>query len=215
MSGHDLCEPPSLKGQETMQPSSAGKVSTIGDAQEWYLRSDGVVRSSALREIINHMVEGQVKTEFENDSYLDALVLTEVMFARANNSIRMFTGPMCEGFLKTLESCFKSAVERFALSGGIIQIVIICDEVPKFLADLKEKFPKTIQIGLAKIRPGAGPINHFLVCDSKMARVEEPHGDLTQNTPIDAIKAKAYFNNVSLARIFESRFAAMWGVVYK
>jgi hypothetical protein len=187
---------------------------TIGHAQAWYAQADGVVRASALREVINLMIQSNVKTEFENDSYLDALVLTEVMFARSNNSIKMFTGPNCEGFLKTLKDSFISAAQRLNAVKGKVRILMISNKVPDSLQELKSKYPDTLEIALAQIKEGADPISHFFVCDSKMARVEQPHGPLDPGTPINAIKARVFFNDVGLAKMLDGKFSAMWNVIH-
>jgi hypothetical protein len=186
---------------------------TIGHAQSWYAQADGVVRASALREVIGWMIQNNAKTEFENDSYLDALVLTEVMFSRSTHSIQMFTGPSCEDFLKTLQNSFISAAERLKSAKGKIRILMIADSVPAALEELKQKYSGTVEVALAKAREGAGPISHFFVCDSKMARVEQPHPPLNPNTPINAIKARVFFNDSGLSQMLEGQFSAMWKIV--
>jgi len=53
-------------------------------------------------------------------------------------------------------------------------------------------------------------IPHFIVCDNDMVRDEEPHGPLDDNTNANEVCAEVFFNNHSKARVFSSRFNAMW-----
>ncbi|PYJ83512.1 MAG: hypothetical protein DME22_15585 [Verrucomicrobia bacterium] len=188
---------------------------TIAHAQAWYGRADGVVKASMLREVINWMIQNNVRTEFENDSYLDALVLTEIMFDRSNHSIRMFTGPSCEKFLQTLEKTFVDALQRLKANNGKVQILVLADHKPEFLSKLESTFPQTLEIGLGKMREGVkDQIGHFFVCDCKMARIEQPHDPLNDDTPVNAIRAKVYFNAPGPAQLLEARFDAFWNVVH-
>jgi hypothetical protein len=193
-------------------PKVVAHATTIGDALDWYGRDDGIVRSSALREVINLMIQGNVKTDFENDSYLDALVLTEVMFNRANRSIQLFTGPGCEKFLQTLQQSFVNMLERFKNSeaGGTARIIMVADKKPDFLVNLESRYRGTLEVVLAR---AAETIGHFFVCDAKMARVEKPHALLTEKTPINAVQAQVSFNNPIAGKMLETRFEAYWNVV--
>lgn len=197
--------------KQNVLPVSASQSVTIGDALVWYGHADGIVRASALREVINQMIHNNVKTDFENDSYLDALVLTEIMFERCERSVKLFTGAGCEDFLKALSASFTSALERLKSAGvGKIQVIILSDKKPEFLADLEARYKGTLEVALAMAKEAIG---HFFVCDGKMARVEKPHGVLLKNTPVNAIQAKVHFNNTIVGNILDTRFDVYWDIV--
>src|ERR1043165_1938019 len=108
---------------------------TIGQVLEWYRTKDGIVQASALREIIDSTVQCNRPIQVENDSYFDALVISEIMFDRANKSIRLFTGRNCVEFLRALQRSFFNALKRLAHSGGKVQVLMVSNEVPSFFSD--------------------------------------------------------------------------------
>jgi hypothetical protein len=193
---------------------NAHKVSTFADARAWFSETEPLVHHSALREVINLMIDKKIRTEFDNDSFLDALILTEVMFERSTGSIRMLSGPGCGDFLKSIQRSFVSAVKRLATNGGKFKLLTISDAIPEFVQETQRENPNTLEVGLLKLRDPANQIQHFLVCDSKMARIEEPHGPLTEDTPVNAVKAKVYFNDAGKAQFYEDRFEAFWGALF-
>ncbi len=85
---------------------------TIKEAIERFEKEGEEHSAPLLREVINDMIDRNIKTEFENDCYTDALTLTSVMFNRSTHSIKMSTGPQGDGFLKTLKKPLVSAIER-------------------------------------------------------------------------------------------------------
>jgi hypothetical protein len=182
---------------------------TICQVLDWYRTEDGIVQASALRQLIGSMIEDGRPIHFENDSYFDALVLSEVMFDRSNQSIRLFTGEACVKFLQALQRSFLAAINRLAHSGGKVQILMVASEVPQMFSTLRTRYPSTFEVALAKIREGA-EVGHFFVCDSKMGRIEEPHPPLTRNSPVNAIHATVYFNDPPAARMLDAKFAAYW-----
>ncbi len=206
MNGHDLCDVNSLKSNIMADVKQV----TIGDAQSWYGRADGIVRASALRDIMGVMIQRNVKTEFENDSYFDALMFSEMMFDRSNQSISLFTGSGCEAFLQTLHRSFYSALDRLKNSGGSVRMITTAEHVSEFLMGLQKRYPETLSVAPARANEVIG---HFFICDSRMARVEQPHGPLTPETPVDAIKAKVFFNHPAVAQMLEIRFNAFWRAV--
>jgi hypothetical protein len=195
-----------------MSPPTSAHIS-IEAAQEWYLAAD-VKHHSALRDVINLTIDKGIRTEFDNDSYPDALVLTSVMFDRARKSIRMLSGGGCEMFLTTIRDSFESAVDRLSRTGGSVKIVMMAETTPKFVEDLKAKYPKTLETGNARLNDPAAPIAHFVVCDSTMARIEKPHPPLTPKSSINDVQAKVYYNDPSRAAAQEARFNGYWEALF-
>jgi hypothetical protein len=172
--------------------AGGGAVLTISEAIEKYKKLGENSVYQSYRDLIVKMIDNGLQTDFENDSYLDALYLTGVMFNRSQNSIRLFTGSNGDGFLKVLSQSFESALERIKKANGSVKIILLTSELPIWLDDLKRKYQSTLDIVLAK---AIAPVKHFILCDSKMARLEEPHAELKPETPATAIKAKVYFND--------------------
>jgi hypothetical protein len=179
---------------------------TIKDAIALYSQPESSGHSPALRELINYMIDQNIKTEFENDSYLDALTLTELMFRRSTKSIRMLTGPQGDGFLAALKKPFREALDRITSTGGKVQIVVL-GQANSCLDTLQKEFPATLFVRQAK---SANPLKHFTVCDTRMARVEQLHAELTSDTPASEIKARVCFNDPVQAKALEDGFDRIW-----
>lgn len=180
---------------------------TVADAVTLYQANGGGSASPALREVINQLIDGNVKTEFENDSYLDALTLTDVMFHRSNTSVRLLTGPGLDGFLGVLEKTFIDLLERLKKTGGFVRILLLSKDVPQWLSDLAKQYERTLTIHRAL---PIKPMPHFIVCDSKMSRQEEVHGPISDASDATAIKARVSFNEASKAEVLENYFDLMW-----
>jgi hypothetical protein len=195
-----------------LAPDRAGEPVTIGQIQTWYSQDSGIVHCSALRQVIKLMIDQNIRTEFDNDSYLDALILSEIMLDRCTQTVRMLTGG-CDKFLQTLELSFLKAFDRLKTNpNGKIRIIVLSNAVPEFLKTAAEKFGPTLEIAAAEVKPGA-QVEHFLVCDSMMARIEKPHQTISEETPVNAIQAKVSFNEPSRARFYETRFDAIWDML--
>jgi len=185
-------------------------VETIAAAIERFKRGGEDSIYPGYRELVTTMIDNGIKSDFENDSYLDALFLTHLMFSRAQNSIKLFTGNNGDEFLKVLNRPFENALERIKKAGGSVKIILLSAALPNWLGDLKAKYPETLDVVLAK---ALQPVKHFILCDSKMARLEEPHGELTPTTPATTIKAKVYFNDTAKCKDLEGVFQAMWSIL--
>lgn len=194
-------------------PATLSPPINIGSVKVWYEHHESIVSNSALRKVINQMIDEKIRTEFENDSYMDALILNEIMLDRSSKTVRMLTGG-CTFFLETLHDAFSKAFERLHAANGKIWILVVGTEIPPFLTAAQDKYAGTLRVSSAQAR-NEDKVEHFIVCDSVMARVEKPHVRLREDTPIDAIKAKVTFNNASTAKFYEDRFDAVWKVLHE
>lgn len=195
--GNALC------GTERPDPNS---VMTIGQAISRYEMERETSSSPALRAIINDLINRNIKTEFSNDSYPDAIALTDAMFSRSTQSIRMLTGAMGDGFLKVLKESFIKALDRIKMNGGRVRIVVL-GKTSECLDELQKKYSGTLEVVPAQT---TGQVKHFTVCDSRMARLEEVHGELTDQTPITEVKARVYFNDPVQSKMLEDVFDNIW-----
>ena len=183
---------------------------SVGDAIAAYKKEGKDSVSPAFRSIIRGMIETNTKTEFANDSYFDALYLTDVMFGRAEQSVRLLTGPGLDKFLEALEKPFRDLLERLTKTGGFVRVVMLGSTMPANLLALCKEFNKVLTIHRASTKE---QLKHFIVCDSRMARLEEPHGDITESSLATEIKARVYFNDPVKAEVFEKYFDTIWETV--
>ena len=86
-------------------------------------------------------------------------------------------------------------------------MIVHAPEYPEWLEVLAQEFAGTFT--LARLNT-AETLQHFIVCDSKIVRVENVHAKLTPDSPADAIKADVVFNEPEKGRELEQRFAVLW-----
>lgn len=183
---------------------------TIKDAIDEYQEACNKNDNPPLSEIISALIERGYDQPFQNDSYLDALCLTHVMVERTFSSMRVLTGGGGSvGFWRTLADPFKEAAARLKKLRGSIQFIIInpkqgCKDA---FEEIKTEFPTVFDFVLAE---SSTPISHFMVCDSRMVRVEESHDPITEKSPADCIKAQVNFKSSDLAQRYEGLFNGLW-----
>lgn len=150
----------------------------------------------------------------DNDSYMDALLLTDYMFKRTSNNILMLTGhdnEVC--FLETLKDTFIETLERIKNNGGKVKIIFIAESVPESIKTTFEKYYNSTLECIAVKLKNDYPVKHFIACDSRMVREEDIHPTLTDASPANIIKAKMYFNNKTKNQINTSLFNLIWAQV--
>lgn len=183
---------------------------TIKEASLRYQKFGNDAVYPGYRELISQAVKSGRRLEFKNDSYLDALFLTDIMLQRAEKHIRFFSGAQADGFLSTLKASFESAIERIQLNEGFVRVVLLSHETPKLFLSFQERFKGIFDFALAN---ASAPVKHFIVCDSILSRIEEPHPPLEPDMPADAIRATVYFNEPDESRRLESQFDYIWNLV--
>jgi len=195
-----------------VQPIMAGVVPTgltVAEAIANY-KARSAESSSVLRQAISYMIDNNIRTDFANDSYSDALVLTEMMLSRTNKSLRVLSGDGEGGFFYILNTFLSDAITRIAQNDGCAHFILIAKTIPKYLLDLQAMYPHKFSVKLAGTDT---PIRHFIVSDTKMARVEEPHKALRENSKSNEIKARVYFNEPTVSSFLEKQFDSMWAIV--
>lgn len=173
--------------------------------QEW-----GDSLTPGYETIIDLNIVRRSQKGFNNDNYCHALFFTDYMFRKAQHSICMLTGGISNnGFLDILFNSFSEAVKRIAEKGGEVKLITlgpsICDRVDK----LREQFKNTLFIEPALTTSG-GPLPHFIICDDKMVRDEQIHGELSDKTDANEVKAMVYFNNQAKATVKREKFEGYW-----
>ena len=188
-------------------PESQHHIFTVGDAQEQFRNS--TEQTTGYRDLITLLIDTGFDKPFQNDSYFDALVLTDVMFRRSKQSVEILTGPALDGFLCELKESFIELLKRLKEVGGKVRIIVLCDKKPEQLKtlELMRQFPDTLNIAFGT---QTKPLQHFIVCDSRIVRVENIHEPITKSTRADEIKAEVYFNDPQKARTLKTFFNAVW-----
>jgi hypothetical protein len=180
---------------------------SIQEARARYAKDGRDAVYPGYRSVIKSLVGDGYSGQFRNDSYADALFLTDIMFEHADKAVRMLTGGGGDGFIETLAARFEEMLERLQRVGGEVRIIMLSTEIPKFLQQLSERFASTLRIARAK---ASDKMKHFIVCDTHMVRLEELHDELTPATPASAIKANVTFNDRVQAKVAEDYFDTLW-----
>lgn len=157
-----------------------------------------------------------------NDTCLHALLLSEIMFDKTENSIRIFSGSNVAKFLSTIKDSFKRACENIVSRNGKVRIITAVS--PKNAANtrvelkafadyirkgIKEKFSREIDFWCACYQADdkeLATLPHYIACDSKMLRLEAAHAPLTGKEKAGVIKANVYFNSPASTKTFEAYF---------
>jgi len=182
---------------------------TIENAIENYKNHGHVLYGQALREALHEFARVQSNDPLDNDSYADALFLTDIMFSKTNRYMDILTGGGADTFLSVLRNPFTEALKRIKKVGGTLRVILVdCDTVPEILQELQPEYP--IEWVQAKAVENA-KIRHLIVCDDKMLRDEVPHGALKPQTPADTINAKVFLNSPVHVEIKKNYFDTVWG----
>lgn len=179
---------------------------TVGDVLKRFKQEGS---GTALKEALASVGKTPSTTPLNNDSYADALPLSEAMFLRANRSIDILTAGGCDKFLEALSDSFNGALRRIKKVGGTVRIILL-DSTDKLKVD--PQFDGTIKYAFARVEgdPKASNIRHLIICDDNMLRDEEPHAPLTLNSAASEIKADVYLNSTVHAKMKKEYFNSLW-----
>ena len=180
---------------------------TIAQAISNY-KAQAAKQTHCLKDVVGAVIAKGEIIKLKNDCYPDALEYTETMFFHTHKSINIVTGSGCGGFYATLLGHLTNALQRVRDAKGSARMIVAAPDYPEWLEVLAQEFAGTFT--LARLNTSE-TLQHFIVCDSKIVRVENVHGKLTPDSPADAIKAEVVFNEPDKGRELEQRFAVLWG----
>lgn len=163
--------------------------------------------SFCLKDMVGAVLEKGETIKLENDCYPDALEYTEAMLFHTKKSINILTGCGCGGFYATLLAHLTSALQRVHDANGSARMIVMGANYPEWLLALAHEFSGTF--ALARLNTDQ-KLQHFIVCDSKIVRLEQLHGKLSPESPADAIKAEVVFNEPKMGANLENRFDEIW-----
>lgn len=153
-----------------------------------------------------------IEEPISNSNFLHALSLTDLMFCHTSRSLDMVTGDLGDGFVQCLQASFTKMLDRIRAAGGKARIIVIDGDAKLLRQMASGVYRGVLEVAEATLRPDA-VVRHFIVGDDDMVRDEEPHAPLTNTTDANVVRADVYFHNKSMARVFSSRFGAMWSAL--
>ena len=183
----------------------------ISESKDFYqrLKSHSKQMFDEYRRLLDDLVNTNYPHEIENENYAHALLLTGTMFRHTKQSCCMLTGPEGNDFLKELDEEFGEALQRLKRNNGQFRLVLLDSRNTDYLSEKEEKYPEVLKIEKASLLEGEA-MEHFIVCDSQMVRLEEPHGELGPDDPADQVHAKVYFNDKPRAKTTKESFDGIW-----
>jgi hypothetical protein len=183
---------------------------TIDQAIEYYRTHGSQIYGKAMREALTSYAKEKHKEPLSNDSYVDALFLTDIMFQETMSSMSIMTGKCVDSFLDVLETSFKAAAQRIKNVGeGSLRFIFLDNSsIPPILKKLKrEGYP--IKWKLGRTAPNT-KVRHFIIGDKKMLRDEKTHDELTGSSKASSIQADVYFNSPVHAELKQNYFDSIW-----
>lgn len=166
---------------------------------------------TAVRGAVLAYSKEKTNAPLSNDSYADALFLTDVMLQETMTNLSVLTGDCVDRFLDVLRKPFEAAVRRIQNVGdGAVRFILLdSTRVPALLKELKDnKFPVEWKFG--RTADGA-TVTHFIVSDDRMLRDEKEHErGLTGKSLASAIQADVYFNSPMYAKLRQEYFNSIW-----
>jgi hypothetical protein len=185
---------------------------TIREALDQYRDQGPQAVHEGYRDAVELLVRNHIGTALENDCYLDALYLTDLMFRRTNENLNILTGDGADQFIEALRNSFEKALGRIRNLGGKARMIILASEVPAAVSEIQSRFQDVFEIRRGQLKPGA-EVNHMIACDGTMIRIEEPHAPLNLDSDSGTVKAKVFFDNTEEVKKSVGFFNAAWSIL--
>lgn len=180
---------------------------TIEQAQHLYKKyGDGAVNSN-YKGLIDDLIDNDVELSFSNDSYLDALFLSQKMLDRTRHNFDLVCGVSTGKFFEILREHVFNCLENLKTNKGLLRVIALGEEAPHIFEEIGEKYPDQFSFRLAAPND---KVLHFMTADDRMVRIEEAHPPLESGMLASKIKAKVTFDDPSLARLYRNIFEKGW-----
>lgn len=165
------------------------------------------------------------------DTFIHALLLTDLMFSKTNYNLRIFSGHNIAEVLIALENSFLNVCENIASHEGKVRIITAINPQTyektraklKMVADnvrqqIRDKINREIDLWCTCYFMEPDEVMsppHFIACDSKMLKIEDSHLPLTKDSDIPGILSQFYFNDADKSKLFEKRFDDLYNSLIK
>ncbi|HTX20584.1 MAG TPA: hypothetical protein VMD27_01815 [Candidatus Aquilonibacter sp.] len=195
-----------MSTQATIENRGQQPKMTIAQAISNY-KAKAANQSHCLNDVVGAVIEKGETIKLENDCYPDALDYTETMLFHTHKSINIVTGRGCGGFYAALLGHLTNALQRVQNAKGSARMIVTASDYPEWLVALAHEFTGIFTLARLKAKER---LQHFIVCDSKIVRLEQLHDELGPESPADAIKAEVVFNEPKMGGELEARFEEFW-----
>jgi len=165
--------------------------------------------SKDYKNVIAQLFEIGFNGEIDNDDYVHALYLTDLMFQNTSRSLRMVMGSYGKEFLGDLHNSFMLALERIHRNHGFAHLAFLTQDSLSPLQKLQEQFRGTLKIFICSLTRNV-VLNHIIICDNRMLRKEKPHPTVFDGMPVEDIKASVFLSNRSASEVAAETFDVMW-----
>ena len=182
----------------------------IGQVIKLYREHGHQYYGAALHEAMLQFADKEVNEPLNNDSYADALFLTDIMLQKTFHNLDVLTGRCVGQFFSVLKDSFVEALKRIKNLGGRARFILVDTDsvMPAVFEELRnEGYP--ILVTFAKT-VGDAKVSHYIIADEKMLRDEEYHGEISEESAASDIRAKVYLNSPIYARAKQVRFDSVW-----
>lgn len=180
----------------------------ISEVQEMYTNDGPNAVDQDYRHLVEIIRRYQIDEPIPNSDYLHALYLNELMFNASRRTVRMLNGPSKDGWMKVLFASIEAMLKRIKNAGkGKVRAIIFGDEEPKTLTVLKRSYGDILK---CLVIDSDVQLRHFIVCDSRMLRLEDLHDPLNIDMDTRCINAEVYLDNPVRAKAAEDYFDALW-----
>ncbi len=185
---------------------------TIEDAKKVFEKF-GTSLLPDLEAMVTLFRENRIDAPLSNNNYLHALSMTDFMMANTSSSFLMVTGGDGDGFLGCLQDQFDSMLKRIQKANATAKIIILGSQSTgtDILVPMERKYPEALNV--IRLHAKGSVMPHFIVCDDDMVRDEEIHETLNKDQDANLIKAKVYFRNKPVAKVFIQRFEMIWNIL--
>jgi len=186
---------------------------SVALAKYLYERYGDEIYSDQLR-TIGERIASKEEFVLHNDTYVNALLYTDLMLQNTSKSLYVFAGKEGDGFLSTLSKSFKDAMGRIRDNKGQVKVIGVTTSETEstFLNEIKEQFPDNFEIKPLIVEDKT-QLKHFIVADKKHSRVEELHAELSPKTNVKEIKAEVAFNNSTKGEFLTKFFEELWAMI--
>jgi len=170
-----------------------------------------------LSEGYDNLIERKKKENPEegvpNDNYCHALFFTDYMFRATQKHLRILSGAEGDGFLNVLGKSFEGALKRISDNHGFAHLILVDSKLSNFLSPMLNRYP-VLKITPATLKDDQN-VPHTIICDNHMLREEDIHDELTDESDVNQVTAKVYFNSNVKAKLAAESFDNTWGYLNK
>ena len=170
------------------------------------------------REMVDEKLSTNSSEIFGNFSPEHAGYIIAQFISKAERSIEILSGCFADTFYENIaiEPLLERAAERLKEKKGQIRIITInginCEKLKSMTDRINRKTADSVIYIPARCKDPKS-VNHFMVVDDKLYRLEEPHEIKFDGETPDYVKAEVCCNDPQKASALRSRFDSIWNII--